>query len=426
MNTLEQLSENRVKLTIEVTAELWQHALDKAFEIKVKEVKVDGFRPGKLPKAQYITRFGYESLYEEAIDHVLNETYPKAIVENKVKVVNNPDIDLDVASLSPDKGFTYTAEVDVFPVVHLGDYKGLKVTPLSKEVTEEELDAEIQKLLASKGENVIKEGPAALGDTTVIDFEGFIEGVAFEGGKGENYELELGSQSFIPGFEEQLVGMVAGEEKEINVTFPENYHAEMAGKPAMFKVLVHEVKNKEFPEWNDEEVKELAIENVNTVFEHREHLRAELLKNKENAYEENLNRSLLDAFADLAHVDIPQSMLKNSANDMKKNIQAQADQYKIPFEIFLQYIGLAADTYEDQLLEVAEKRVKEDLIIDALIAQENIVVTKEELEVFYQEVATENNVELEKAKQAIKEDDANYRVQYKKSLALLKDNAVLD
>ena len=210
------------------SARNWQKALDKAFEIKVKDVKVDGFRPGKLPKNQYLIRFGYQSLYEEAMEIVFQETYPQAVVENKLRVVSNPDIDLNFYALSPDQGFTYTAEVDLFPVVHLGAIEDLKVKPLSKEVTEEDLDQEIQKLIASKGENVIKNGPAEKGDITVIDFEGFLDGVPFEGGKGENY-VELGSNTFIQALRRPTLGIVAGETR-INVTFPENYHQELAGK----------------------------------------------------------------------------------------------------------------------------------------------------------------------------------------------------
>ena len=284
MNTVEHLSENRVKLTIEVSKETWQKALDKAFEIKVKDVKVDGFRPGKLPKNQYLIRFGYQSLYEEAMEIVFQETYPQAVVENKLRVVSNPDIDLNFYALSPDQGFTYTAEVDLFPVVHLGAIEDLKVKPLSKEVTEEDLDQEIQKLIASKGENVIKNGPAEKGDITVIDFEGFLDGVPFEGGKGENYGGTR-FQHLYSGFEDQLLGIVAGEEREIHVTFPENYHQELAGKDATFKVVAHEIKNKVYPEWDDEQVKDLEIENVSTVAEHREYLRQQLTAKALEEYE---------------------------------------------------------------------------------------------------------------------------------------------
>ncbi|HHU24364.1 MAG: trigger factor [Bacilli bacterium] len=425
MNTAEHLSENRVKLTIEVSKETWQKALDKAFEIKVKDVKVDGFRPGKLPKSQYINRFGYQSLYEEALDIVFQETYPKAVVENKLRVVSNPDIDFDFNALSPEQGFTYTAEVDLFPVVHLGAIEDLKVKPLSKEVTEEELDNEIKNLISSKGENVIKNGPAEKGDITVIDFEGFLEGVPFEGGKGENYELELGSNTFIPGFEDQLLGIVAGEEREINVTFPENYHQELAGKNAMFKVVAHEVKNKVYPEWNDEEVQELEIENVSTVAEHREHLRNELTQKRAEEYENHLTNAVVEAYTDLATVDIPKSMIQNYVNQMKRNIEDQANQYKIPLEVFLQFNGLTIDNYESEFAKFAEKRIKQDLVMDQLISQEKFEATEEELDKFYQTTAEENHSDVETIKKQIDAEDARYRVQFNKALDFLKEKAVL-
>ena len=425
MNTVEHLSENRVKLTIEVSKETWQKALDKAFEIKVKDVKVDGFRPGKLPKNQYLIRFGYQSLYEEAMEIVFQETYPQAVVENKLRVVSNPDIDLNFYALSPDQGFTYTAEVDLFPVVHLGAIEDLKVKPLSKEVTEEDLDQEIQKLIASKGENVIKNGPAEKGDITIIDFEGFLDGVPFEGGKGENYELELGSNTFIPGFEDQLLGIVAGEEREIHVTFPENYHQELAGKDATFKVVAYEIKNKVYPEWDDEQVKDLEIENVSTVAEHREYLRQQLTAKRLEEYENHLTNAVVEAYTDLATVEVPKSMVQNYVNQMKKNIENQANHYKVPLEIFLQFNGLTLENYESEFAKFAEKRIKQDLVMEQLIIQEKFEASEEELENFYQITAEENHSDIETIKKSISFEDARYRVQFNKALDYLKEKAVL-
>ena len=249
---LERLSENSVKLTVEVSAEEFDKALDLAFEKVVKEVKADGFRPGKMPKNIFIQRFGWASLYNEAIQYAFEETYPLALQQTKVYPTAEPKVDLDFASLEKGKSFTYTAEVDVWPEVHLGEYKGLKVKPLSTRVTKKDVEAEIKHMLESKVENVIKDGPAENGDTVVIDFEGFVDGVPFEGGKAENYQLELGSKAFIPGFEDQLIGAKSEQDVEVNVTFPKDYHASLAGKAALFKVKVHEVKGKEYPELTDE------------------------------------------------------------------------------------------------------------------------------------------------------------------------------
>ena len=288
---LERLSENSVKLTVEVSAEEFDKALDLAFEKVVKEVKADGFRPGKMPKNIFIQRFGWTSLYNEAIQYAFEETYPLALQQTKVYPTAEPKVDLDFASLEKGKSFTYTAEVDVWPEVHLGEYKGLKVKPLSTRVTKKDVEAEIKHMLESKVENVIKDGPAENGDTVVIDFEGFVDGVPFEGGKAENYQLELGSKAFIPGFEDQLIGA----KSEQNVTFPKDYHASLAGKAALFKVKVHEVKGKEYPELTDELVKELEIENVNTVEEYQNYVKEDLKKRKSVAAENHLVTGLVDA-----------------------------------------------------------------------------------------------------------------------------------
>ena len=229
MVKVERLSENRVKLVVTVSAEQFDLALDAAFEKVVKDVKVDGFRPGKLPKSIYISRFGWESLYNEGIEFAFQSTYGMALQEAGVYPVDDPKVDLvDPAAIEKGKSFDYTVEVDVWPNVHLGEYKGVKVKKQSTRVLKKDVEAYINNVLKGKAENIIKEGAAELGDTVVIDFEGFVDGVAFEGGKGENYSLELGSNSFVPGFEEQLVGAKSEDEVEVKVTFPENYHADLA------------------------------------------------------------------------------------------------------------------------------------------------------------------------------------------------------
>lgn len=273
---VERLSENSVKVTVEVSAEEFDQALDKAFEKVVKDVKADGFRPGKMPKTIFIQRYGWSSLYQDALQFVFESTYPKAVMEAKVFPTDEPKVDLDYSSLEKGKGFTYTAEVDVWPEVHLGEYKGIKVKPLSTRVLKKDIDEEVKKVLDTKVENVIKDTPAENGDTVVIDFEGFVNGVAFDGGKADNYPLELGSKSFIPGFEDQLIGAKSEDEVEVNVTFPKDYHESLAGKDATFKVKVHEVKGKVYPELNDELVKELEISGVQTVDAYLDYVKADL------------------------------------------------------------------------------------------------------------------------------------------------------
>ena len=239
----ENITESKIKLSVEVSAEEFDQYLDQAFEKVVKEVKVDGFRPGKMPKAMFISRFGYEALHEEAVNFALNASYPAAVKEADVNPISDPVLG-NISEPAKGTALSYEVSFDVWPVAHLGEYKGITVKALSTEVTEEAVNERVNGALKQKAENVIKEGAVENGDTAVIDFEGFVDGVAFAGGKAENYELEIGSGSFIPGFEEQLVGMVTGETRDINVTFPEQYHEELAGKAAVFKIVLHEVKTK--------------------------------------------------------------------------------------------------------------------------------------------------------------------------------------
>lgn len=427
MNTvIERISDKAVKLTIEVDLATWQKALDDAFQIKVKEVKADGFRPGKLPKQSYLNRYGYQSLYEEALQFVFNETYPKAIRDNQVRVVDQPKLDLDFANLNPEEGFSYTAEVEVFPTFKLGNYRGLKVTPLSKEVTDEDIEKEIKQILSNKTENIIKDSPAKNGDTVVIDFEGFTDNVPFEGGKSENYPLELGSNSFIPGFEEQLIGLNAGDEKEINVTFPTNYHEPLAGKDAMFKVKVHEVKTQVEPEWTDELVEELEIADVKTVSEHRAYLKEQLTNNKLSEYDAHLEKALISELAKVTEIDIPQIMIDQATEDLKENVKKQAESYQIPFELYLQYMGLDQEAFDNEAIKIATSRLKEELMINELINLEKISVTPEEIEDEFVKIAKELKMELSKVKEALNEDQVIFQIERTKAIDLLKENAILD
>jgi len=248
----EKLEGNKGQLTFEVDAKTFDEALDQAFKKVVKDVQLPGFRKGRVPRPIFEKRFGVEVLYQDALDIVLPDAYAKAVEESGIEPVAQPEIDID--EIERGKDLVFTATVVVKPEVKLGQYKGLEVTKVDTEVTEDEVNAELEALQKRYAELVVKEDePAEKGDTVVIDFEGFVDGEAFEGGKSENYSLELGSNSFIPGFEDQLVGVKAGEEKEVNVTFPEDYHAEdLAGKDAVFKVKVHEVKSLELPELDDD------------------------------------------------------------------------------------------------------------------------------------------------------------------------------
>lgn len=422
MSSVEKLTNNQVKLTIEVSKELFGEAIKAVYPQVAKDTKVDGFRPGKVPMNIFISRFGYGPLFEEAVNYAINKTYPQAVEENNLEVVDYPKIDLDFATISHDAGFTYTAEVYVMPVVELKKYTGLTFKALSKTVSKKEVEEAIKNRLAAKAENVIKEGAAEAGDTLVFDFEGFVDGVAFEGGKAENYELVLGSGQFIPGFEDQLIGLKAEEAKDVNVTFPENYHADLAGKAATFKCLVHEVKTKVVPTLDEEFVKEAEIEGVSTVAEFETHVKNELKAAKLNAYEEDYTQKVLKELVENNPIDLPVCMIDNYAKQLEDNAKKQAEQYKIPFDMFLQFQGLNEETFKARTRETAENQIKVDLLIDAVAKAENLKPADAAIEEEYKQIAEANKVSLEKAKKAVSVDDVVYHMNKQLALEFLKKN----
>lgn len=422
MTKLEQLSSIQVKLTIEVTKEQFTKAIEVAYPEATKNVKIDGFRPGKVPFKVFVSRFGYEPIYEEAVNHAINETYRAAVEEHNVNVVDYPKIDLDFAEVSYDKGFTYTATVEIVPTCELKQYTGLTFTALSKRVTKKEVEEAIQNALKNKAENEIKEGAAEKGDTVVIDFEGFLDGVPFEGGKGENYDLELGSNSFIPGFEDQLIGTVAEQETEVHVTFPENYTPELAGKAATFKVTVHEVKTKVFPELTDEFVKELEIEGVNTVEEYRAHTEKGLKDAKAKAYEDDYFQKLFTALIKANDLELPKAMVENYSKELEEKYRNQAKQYNIPFEMFLQFQGMDEKMFKERMHAQAENQIKLDLIVEAVIKAEGFQADEAAIEKEYQAIADANKVSVEQAKKVIPTDTIAYQIQKDLAFDFLKKN----
>ena len=426
MVKVERLSENRVKLVVTVSAEQFDLALDAAFNKVVKEIKVDGFRPGKLPKSIYVSRFGWESLYNEAIEFAFQATYPMALREALVYPVDDPKIDLvDPAAIAKGSSFDYTVEVDVWPNVHLGEYKGVSVKKQSTRVLKKDIESYINNVLKGKAENVIKEGEAQLGDTVVIDFEGFIDGVAFEGGKGENYSLELGSNSFVPGFEEQLVGAKSEDEVEVKVTFPENYHAELASKEAVFKCVVHEVKTKVVPELNDDFVKELEIENVNTVAEYQEHVKALLKEQKVKAAEQQFEADCIKAVLDKSYAEFPQSLINQGVEREIQRVAAQAKQYGLETEMLLQYYGFEnMDDFKKKAEENVRLEFLRELVFEEIIKLEGITCTPEELEAKYLEIAGGDQSKVKQTKKQYSEAQVSFHINMLKAVELIKANAV--
>ena len=426
MVKVERLSENRVKLVVTVSAEQFDVALDAAFEKVVKEIKVDGFRPGKLPKSIYVSRFGWESLYNEAIEFAFQATYGMALQEAGVYPTDDPKVDLvDPAAIAKGASFDYTVEVDVWPNVHLGEYKGVKVKKQSTRVLKKEVEAYIEKELKAKAENIIKEGAAELGDTVVIDFEGFVDGVAFEGGKGENYSLELGSNSFVPGFEDQLVGAKSEDEVEVKVTFPENYHADLAGKDATFKCVVHEVKTKEVPTLNDEFVKELELEGVNTVEEYQEYVKNLLKDNKTKAAEQQFEQDCVEAVLKNSYAEFPQSLINQAVERNVERLEQQAKQYQVPVEILLQYYQMGTlEDFKKMSEEQVRKEFLQELVFEEIIKLEGFVATAEELEAKYLELAGGDQAKVKQVKKQYREAQVAFHINSLKVVELIKANAV--
>ncbi|PAD19097.1 trigger factor [Shouchella clausii] len=382
----EKTEENTGVLTIEVEADKVNDALDKAFKKVVKKVNVPGFRKGKVPRGLFEKQFGVESLYQDAIDILLPEAYANAVEETGIYPVDRPEI--DVESIGKNEPLIVKATVTVKPEVKLGDYKGLEVEVPSTDVTDEDVEAELKKLQEQHAELVVlEEGEIANGDTAVIDFAGYVDGEAFEGGTAENYSLEIGSNSFIPGFEEQLVGLKSREEKDVEVTFPEEYHAEeLAGKPATFKVKVHDIKRKELPELDDEFAKDVN-EKVETLDELKNELRSTLEEQKKTASENAVRDSLLEKAAEQADINVPEAMIETETDRMLQEFGQRLQAQGMNLDMYFQFSGQTEEDMRNQFKEDAEKRVRVNLTLEAIAEAENVEVSEEEIEEEFQKMA---------------------------------------
>lgn len=371
---------NQGLLTIEVAAVEVDKALDQAFQKVVKQINAPGFRKGKMPRPMFEKMYGVESLYQDALEIIINTTYPAALDEAGIEPVDYPEID-GTQNFAKGADFTYTATVTVKPEPKLGEYKGLEVAKLSTEVTDAEVEEQITAQLAKKAELEIKEDEAIVeGDTAVIDFEGFVGEEAFEGGKGEDYALEIGSGSFIPGFEEQLVGAKAGESKDVLVTFPEEYHAaELAGKEAKFVVAIKEVKTKVLPELNDDFAKEIdpEVEGLDAL---RAKIKEETKAQKEADAEGTLRDELVEKAAENAEVEIPASMVNNEVDRMLQEFGQRLQMQGMNLDLYYQFSGQNEAALREQMTADAEQRVRVSLTLEAIAQAEAIEVSKEEID----------------------------------------------
>ena len=370
---------NEGTLTITVSAERFDEALDQAFKKVVKDVSLPGFRKGRVPRQIFEKRFGVEALYQDAVDIILPDAYSEAVEQTDIFPVDQPVIDIE--EIEKGKDLIFVCEVTVKPEVKLGEYKGIEYEEEKVEVTEEELDEELKNLQERQAELVLKEeGAVEEGNTVVIDFEGFIDEEAFEGGKGENYSLEIGSGQFIPGFEEQLIGKESGEEVEVNVTFPEEYHAEdLAGKDAVFKVKIHEIKEKEVPELDDEFAKDVDDE-VETLAELREKKEKELLERKERDYENKIRETIIEKVIENAEIDIPEAMINTELDNMLREFEQNLQMQGMSLENYYQFSGQSEEQLKEQMKDDAEKRVKTNLTLEAIFEEENLEVSEEAID----------------------------------------------
>ena len=375
--TWEKIEKNLGVLEVEVEADRVAAALDKAFNKVAKKANVPGFRKGKVPRPIFEARYGVEALYQDAIDILLPEVYTEAVDQTDIFPVDRPEVEID--QFAKGEVFKFKAKVTVKPEVTLGEYKGVEVPVQKVEVSDEELDAELKRLQERHAElSVIDEGSAENGDIAVIDFDGSVDGVPFEGGQAERYSLELGSGTFIPGFEEQVVGMATGDFKDVEVTFPETYHAEeLAGKKAVFKVKVHEIKRKQLPELDDEFAKDVS--EFETLAEYKEDLKKELLARKEQEAKGNKEAAVVDKVAANAEVEIPQAMIDSEIQNMMRDFDNRLRNQGMNLEMFLSFSGQTTADLQEQMKDDAEKRVRNNLVLEQIAKEENIEVTEEDI-----------------------------------------------
>ena len=421
--SFENKETNRGLLTFSISQEKIKPALDRVFKSVKKDIAVPGFRKGRLPRAIFNQRFGEEALYQDALNALLPEAYEAAVKEAGIEVVAQPQF--DVESMEKGQDWVIKAEVVTKPEVKLGAYKDLEVTvEATKEVTDAEVDERIERERNNLAELVLKEGPAADGDTVVIDFVGSVDGVEFDGGKGDNFSLGLGSGQFIPGFEEQLVGHSAGETVDVVVTFPEDYQAEdLAGKEAKFVTTIHEVKEKEVPALDDELAKDID-EEVETLDELKEKYRKELSEAKETAYKDAVEAAAIDqAVANAEIVDLPAEMIHEevhrAVNEFLGNMQRQG----ISPDMYFQITGTTQEDLHKQYEADAESRTKTNLVVEAVAKAEGFEASAEEIEAEVTSLATDYNMEVERVRQLLSEDMLKHDIAIKKAVEVITSTA---
>ena len=410
---VEKLEHNMAKLTVEVAAEDVEKALQAAYLKQRKQINIPGFRKGKVPRQMIEKMYGPEVFYDEAANNMIPDAYAKAYDESELDIVSQPKI--EVVQMEKGKPFIFTAEVATKPEVTLGDYKGLKVDKVSTRVTQKEVDEEIEKERERNARTIeVTDRAVQDKDEVTLDFEGFVDGVAFEGGKGEDYPLTIGSGSFIPGFEEQLIGAEIDKEVEVNVTFPKEYHSEeLAGKDATFKCTVHTIKAKELPELDDEFASEVS--ECETMDAYRAEVKKNIKERTERTGKEKKENQAVDQAIENAQMDIPEAMIEFQVRQMADDFARRIQQQGLTVEQYFQFTGMTAEKMMEEMRPQAEKSIKTRLVLEAIVKAENIEVSDERVEEELTKMAEAYQMEVEKLKEFMGE---NEKKQIKEDLAV--------
>ncbi len=413
---VEKLEKNMAKLTIEVSAEEFDAAIEKAYQKNKGKINIQGFRKGKAPRQMIEKMYGVGVFYEDAANIIIPDAYSKEVSECKeVEIVSQPEI--DVVQIEKGKPFIFTAVVALKPEVELGEYKGIKVEVVAPEVKDEDVEAELKKAQEEQARTIpVEDRPVADGDITTIDFEGFVDGVAFEGGKGTDYALTIGSHSFIDTFEEQLIGKNIGEEVEVNVTFPEEYHAEeLKGKPALFKVVIKEIKTKELPELDDDFAQDVS--DFDTLAEYKEDIKNKLLEKAEKAAKNEKEEKLIDAIIADSKMDIPEAMIETQQDQMIREFANRIASQGLSFDQYMQFTGMTMDMMKEQMKPQALKRIQVRLVLEAIAAKEAFEITEEDIEKELETMASMYQMDIAKLKEIVSD---NEKEAMKKDIAVSK------
>ncbi len=421
---VEKLEKNMAKLTIETEAAEFEKAVEKAYQQEKKKISIPGFRKGKVPRQMVERMYGKEIFFEEAANIVIPDAYDKAVDECEEEIVSSPKI--EVIQIEAGKPFIFTATVALKPEVKLGEYKGVKVEVMDTTVTDEEVDAEINKERENNARNItVDDRPVQDGDMTTLDFEGFVDGVAFEGGKGENYPLTIGSGAFIPGFEEQLVGAKLGEETEVKVTFPEDYQAEhLQGKEAVFKCTVKEIRAKELPELNDEFASDIS--EFETLAEYREDVKKNLEEKKQKDAKNEKQEAAVKAAVDAAEMEIPDAMLETQQKQMVDEFAQRITMQGIAMEQYMQMTGATYEQMVDRVKPQAEERIRSRLVLEAIAEAEKLEPTEEEYEEELKVMADVYQMEVDKVRDLMGEREKKNILKdlaVRKAAEFIADNA---